>query len=135
MPFTVINFYVFRTINNDIFLAITLILTIASIIFNVLFIYYFGKTPGKIALKIKVIKTDGDKVNMKNSINREAFSIISLLIWVVQEYKVFGDSSYLSTVSFIFTLMGSIETLAYFINYRCKTIHDYIGDTIVIAEK
>lgn len=132
LPFIIINTYIFRQKNEGIFLAISLSITILILLYNVIFTYHLGKTPGKILLKLKVVKTDGKKVGVVNSISREVFAIISLMIWIVQEYKVFGDLKSIGTISFIFTLTGSFETLVCLFNYQCKTIHDFIGNTVVI---
>lgn len=134
IPFILLNMYVFKSINKDLFLAVSLSITTLTLLYNVLFIYFLGKTPGKIILKLKVIKTDGSKVGLCNSILREAFSIVSLLIGVVQQFEVFGVIRYIDNISFAFTMIFMIENLTYFFNYRCKTIHDYIADTIVIDE-
>jgi uncharacterized RDD family membrane protein YckC len=87
----IINNYVFKSIGKDVFLTISLSITVITLLYNISFLYFLGKTPGKMIMKIKVTKTDGSKLRLSNSIFRETFNIISLFIWVVEQYRIFGD--------------------------------------------
>ncbi len=131
-PLYVLNNLIFKSVDREIFLYISLLITTLSLLYNVLFIYFIGRTPGKIILKLKVVKTNGNEVGLSNALLRESFSIAKLIIWTIEQFAVFGKLPY---ISFTFTLISLIDYIVYIFNYRCKTIHDYIADTIVIDER
>jgi uncharacterized RDD family membrane protein YckC len=134
LPFLLINYVMFESVNKNIFLNTSLLITILVLLYNVLFVYFIGRTPGKMIVKLKVIKTDGNKVGLSNSILRETFSIMSLLITIVQQFKVFGEISYINNIGFAFMILSLLDYLMYLFSSRCKTIHDYLADTVVIDE-
>ncbi len=131
-PLYVLNNSIFKSVDREIFLYISLLITSLSLLYNVLFVYFIGRTPGKIILKLKVVKTNGNKVGLSNALLREIFSVASLIIWLIEQFEIFGK---IPNISFTFTLICLIDYLVYIFNYRCKTIHDYIADTIVIDER
>ncbi len=110
--------------------VIYLSITILILLYNIIFVYLIGRTPGKIVMKLKVIKTDGEKVGIVNSISREIFAIISILLWIIQRIDMFGE--FINAINPVFVLVASFEVLVCLFNYRYKTVHDYIGDTVVI---
>ncbi len=130
LPLIIINSFIFKENNSDIFFVISLSITILILLFNIIFIYLIGKTPGKIVMKLKVVKTDGEKAGMVNSIAREVFTIISILIWIIQRFGMSGE--FINIINTFFAFAGSFEVLVCLFNYRYKTIHDYIGNTVVL---
>ncbi len=122
--------YIFNPNNNELSFVISLSIAILILFYNIIFIYFNGKTPGKSVMKLKVVKTDGEKAGMVNSIAREVFSIISILIWIIQRFDMSGG--FINIINTFFAIVGSFEVLVCLFNYRYKTIHDYIGNTVVI---
>ena len=122
--------YIFNPNNNELSFVISLSIAILILFYNIIFIYFNGKTPGKSVMKLKVVKTDGEKAGMVNSIAREVFSIISILIWIIQRFDMSGG--FINIINTFFAIVGSFEVLVSLFNYRYKTIHDYIGNTVVI---
>lgn len=132
LPLVIINIYFFKQNNRTTFLAISLSITVIILLYNIILTYYAGKTLGKIIMKLEVVKTDGQKVSIVNSIAREVFPIISLLIGIVQEYTFLGNMSFVDVIGLIFALVGSFEIFVCLFNHQHKTVHDFIGDTVVI---
>lgn len=130
-PIYLLISYLVKINNGNLTLFIPLLFSISFILYNVLFTYYYGKTPGKIIMKLKVVKSDGNRVSIKNSIYREIFSILGVLLWVVEQFKQIGI---LREADFILAIFATLEYLWYFSNWKCKTIHDYIADTVVVNE-
>ncbi len=128
-PLLCISYILFKD-NDYILLIIILSITILILLYNIIFVYLIGYTPGKMVMNLKVVKTDGEKVGIVNSITREVFAIISLLLWTILSFGIFGG--FLNIVYTSFSFAGYFELLVCLFNYRHKTVHDFIGDTVVI---
>lgn len=131
-PLVFLNYFFIRPDNGVLFSVLTIIVNILALIYSVLFVFYKGQTIGKKAMNLKVVKTDGSKVTLLNSFLREIFTVTNSLLFLIQSTE--AEIRPLSIFYGAFAFFTAIEPLAYFLNYRCKAIHDYIGDTIVIEE-
>lgn len=103
--------------NMLIFKAVLFNFTIIDIFFYVLtsayfvlMVYYNGATIGKMLMNIKVIKTDGNKLNLFDILYRETIG------------------RYLSSILFIGYIL-------IFVNKDKKALHDILSDTQVIYNK
>ncbi|MFC1567051.1 RDD family protein [bacterium] len=91
----------------------TIINLISVPIFAIYYIYMlgkFGQTFGKKWLKVKVIKSDGTDLDYK---------------WATMRFVGYNVSN----------LLIFLPYLLYFLNERRRTLHDFIGTTIVIYQK
>lgn len=88
--------------------VIVLPLMIIKIIYQAFFVWYFGATVGKFLMKIKVIDANNfGKISLISSFTRAVFRVVSEMLYYI---------------GFIF---------AFFNNGR-KTLHDYLGKTVVV---
>jgi uncharacterized RDD family membrane protein YckC len=131
LPLYIISI-IFNPNNKQLSFVISVSITILILLYNIILIYSIGKTPGKIVMKLKVLKTDGEKVGIVNSIAREVFAIISILIWIIQKFGM--SAEFINTLNTSFAFVSSFEVLVCLFNYRHKTTHDFIGNTVVIKE-
>lgn len=129
LPLLCISYILFKD-NNYIFLRISLSITVLMLLYNIIFVYLIGRTLGKMVMNLKVVKTDGGKVGIVNSISREVFAIISLLLWIILSFGMFGG--FLNSIYTFFSFAGYFEAIVCLFNYRYKTVHDFIGNTVVI---
>jgi len=133
-PFLFLNSYYSKSNNKETFLAILFSITIITLVYNILFVYIFGKTLGKMILQIRVVKPDGGKVGIKNAVFREIFAIISFFILIVQHCQPIGDLKYIGNISNVFSGLSILENIPFFLTDDCRTVHDFIANTIVISE-
>jgi uncharacterized RDD family membrane protein YckC len=134
LPFFLVNYYFIKPINDYAFGLITVFITVIFLLYNILFVYYYGKTPGKMILKLRVCANDGNRVNMKNCILREGFNIINFFLWIIEKYFAFGVLKYIGFISGIISFASFLEFFLFFFNRYCKTVHDYFANTVVIDE-
>jgi len=87
--------------------AFFIIWFIIPIVYIVAFWTWRGQTPGKIALGIKIIRTDGSSIDLERSVLRYVGYIISAFIFMIGYLWIAFDS-------------------------RKQGIHDKIADTYVI---
>jgi uncharacterized RDD family membrane protein YckC len=153
---TLISMFIMR--NGKVFYCFTLILN--GIFHWVYYIYFpkeYGGTPGKLILKIKIIRIDGESIGWREAILRDLFMLIFTIIndiillylilrtdntifkeYTWEEYARYIISqvpSFFSTISKILNIWTLSEFIILLLNKRKKALHDYIAGTLVIKEK
>jgi len=130
---------------------------LAFFIYNIYLIKIFGGTPGKLLLKVKVIKKNGEKVGWREAILREiVIWVLNLLITCLTFNYLLSitDAGFLSIDSneqfeemmktapfdfyFLFLIMNIwiwSEFIILLMNRRKRALHDYIAGTVVIKKK
>jgi uncharacterized RDD family membrane protein YckC len=129
------NVLLFYHLNNSLYYFISASISLVELFYDILFVYYKGATPGRMALGIKVLRTDGSKVTLYNTILRELFSIISLLIFVIANLVFNHKVQIWLLISQVYFYVFLGEYFMFFFNDMSKTLHDYIADTVVIDSK
>lgn len=85
-------------------------LVLIKVIYQTFFVWYYEATLGKMALKIKVVNQDGSRINFQQSFLRASARVVSQM----------------------FLYLGFIIG---FLNIQRKTLHDFLGRTIVVDAK
>ncbi len=115
---------------------VALILTFFFLSYNILLIKFYGKTLGKMASKIRVVRNDGSKSGILNSFMRES---LNLLYWILTIIKLFvivqNGFSFIEIIFTTYTTLISIEFFTMFVSRQKKTLHDFIGGTVVITDE
>lgn len=133
-------------------LEIPLALAFAS--YNIYFIGHGGQTPGKMALRIKVISVDGTDAGFHRALMRHlvdlifslitsALSIYAFISFTASEYDVlpFAEKMELinkhtpllaETVVTLTFLWIASELVVLFFNAKRRAIHDFIAGTVVV---
>ncbi len=133
-----------------------LINIILLVIYDIYFVKKYGGTLGKLIVKIKILKTNGEKVDWKESFLRSTIPLTTniltfvLMLMSVQNItdKEFFAINYKNRGAFILTESPYFYSLLAFIfiaiigeyvvlltNKKRRAIHDYIAGTIVINTK
>jgi uncharacterized RDD family membrane protein YckC len=81
-----------------------------SAIYNTAFVGFYGKTPGKMLFRLKIIKTSGDNVNFIDAFIRYLATILSQIILFAGYLMVIWDK-------------------------RKQALHDKIAKTYVVIEE
>jgi len=81
-----------------------------SAIYNTAFVGFYGKTPGKMLFRLKIIKTSGDNVNFIDAFKRYLATILSQIILFAGYLMVIWDK-------------------------RKQALHDKIAKTYVVIEE
>ena len=131
LPLYLANDYFIKPINESAFLVIVSLIFTLVMLYNVLFVYFYGRTPGKMILKLKVCTNNSNPIGMSNCIFREAFNIINFLLWITGGFFTFSGFKFLSG---IVTFASFLEYFVFFFNDHRKTVHDYLANTVVVDE-
>ncbi len=140
---------------------------IPTLIFTYWYFVYLvqlnGGTPGKIIVGIKIVKSDGEKVTLKEALLRHSvslgFSVLAIIIHIISlqsintepsNYDVLiHDNSFTGKILNvqsqqpelwrIYTWASNIwiysELVILLFNKRKRALHDFIGNTVVINKK
>ncbi|MDD5454324.1 MAG: RDD family protein [Candidatus Ratteibacteria bacterium] len=125
-----------------------------AIAFNVFFLVKFGATPGKLAMKIKIVKTSLEPISYKETFLRLSvnilFSVLYLIAFTIafksfsygtyrvmsylEKAKYMGSfyphwSNYLQTFSVVWSFGLLLSIL---IDKKKRALHDFIAGTLVI---
>jgi len=114
----------------------------------------FGGTIGKLLVGIRVVKINGDKININNALLRNSvdilYTVISIAIFMAIldriDYRIvsslhgkqLGDywqkvyPSWNYILRYINTIYGTSEAFVMLTNNKRRAIHDFIAGTIVI---
>ena len=167
-----IDFLVFVIIQSIVFLILLivqkipknywiiyeLIVPLYYFIYNITIPQYFGGTLGKILLKIKILKTNYQKIGFKESFLRYLFdllwylyiSIVNIVIVIntpdelYNEFKTFSEwvnysNSNEPKITIILLIAINIwifsEYLVLLLNKRKRGLQDYLAGTIIVNEK
>lgn len=83
---------------------------VVGLVFNTFFLVKFGATLGKMAVKIKVVRSDGSPIGLGTAIARPFAEIVSALILYIGYFMILWDP-------------------------ECRSLHDRLCDTRVIRKK
>lgn len=137
---------------------ITAPIQIAFVLFyHIYLVQAKGATPGKMAMNLKIIKTDGTAVDLKSAIMRYLptliISVISQLITLSSiasiDADVYGDLSWMQKMQHLSTINPTassmvqyaywawlvVDTIVFFTNTEKRALHDKIADTVVITTR
>jgi uncharacterized RDD family membrane protein YckC len=125
--------------------------------YEIYFTGKFGKTPGKMIMKIKVIKITNLKINYKDAFLRSLWNIVFsviILIGTTYAFMRISNSEYINLkwteqsllltkndlfpfwfISLLNILFLTGEILTLIFNKKKRAIHDFIAKTIVIEDK
>jgi len=121
--------------------------------YNILFVGKFGRTPGKMIMRIKIININNKPMTYRNSFYRILFQFILSLIPLlsstftllsldpalfntldkVSKISLIRNSDYIPVwLNSLFSVLILIEYLTLVFNKRLRTFHDFLGGSIVV---
>jgi len=125
--------------------------------FNVYLVQKYGGTPGKLLLKIKVVKVDGSDIGYKEAILRYSVDFVLILVlsaaldpivlgmtdaeyfsmdWKTRSiYIVSKAPHWYNFVQIAMTVWGWSEFLVMLTNKKRRALHDFIAGTVVIRKQ
>jgi uncharacterized RDD family membrane protein YckC len=128
--------------------------SVFALAFNVFFLVKFGATPGKLIMKIKVVKTSLEPISYKEAFLRLYGNILTNVLYLIAfttafksfSYETYRVMSYLekarymatfypiwfhnTQVFFTWWLFGDSALLLF--NKKKRALHDFIAGTVVI---
>jgi uncharacterized RDD family membrane protein YckC len=125
------------TINKGPYIFMTLLSLIIQVGYFVYFYSTTGKTIGKMALNIRVIRRDQRALDINTAVRRQAIAIGMGIVSLLLVLAVFDATSLsaLSTFSSLSGALGLISLLDYlwaFWDKERQTLHDKIANTVVV---
>ncbi len=133
-----------------------LIQLIVGVWFNVYLVKKYEGTPGKLLLKIKIIKMGGGKISYQDAFMRYSVIFILNIVLTIAIYQGSQNINFVeyakldymkrlvvvgqtvpdlyNTISNIITLWCFIGFVVLLANYEQRAAHDFIGGTIVVRE-
>lgn len=153
MPLIYLSFYINRqNLTGAILLSVPIALSF--IFFHAFFNARFGATPGKMALKIKIVKPDGTAIGWSEALKRQAVDIgfnamsVGVQLWgflhmdsalydsatwpeqtaMMKEFR----PSWFYIITIVQLLWMLTDIIVFFSNKRRRAAHDFIGGTVVI---
>jgi uncharacterized RDD family membrane protein YckC len=133
--FSFTNTILFYHANQKNLFIVSSIISFVEILYFVLFTYYKGATLGKLALGIRVTKTDGTKVNFSNSFFRESLNFTHFVLFVICNVVFDNNIVVFNIVLSLTSLLIIAGDFMYFFNQKRQTLYDFIADTVVIDLK
>lgn len=149
-PFLLLRFWldsVSRT--TALVAAVTYIILVAT--YDIWFVAKYGQTPGKMAVGIKIVKTDGQAVSWKEAILRHSVNIIFAIIngvvlcyaitkipepeyislsWKARNQRIYEFYPvWITTLTHIWVWS---EVVVLLFNKKKRALHDFIAGTVVI---
>lgn len=129
-------------------------LALGFALFNIYFVGRWGQTPGKMALRIKVVSLDGTDAGFFRALMRHlvdfvfslitsALSIYALLSFTAAEYNVLSLAEkaelinrhtppFAETMVFVSFAWIASEMVVLLFNDKRRAIHDFIAGTVVV---
>ena len=138
------------------FLYTHIIGILIAIFYDVYLVKKYGGTLGKLAMGIKIIRTDGFEVDWKESFNRYLVSFIisisAIVLYFSAASHISDEQFYAADIwnrkdlmvkqapmlnywMFIYYAWFVSEFIVLLTNPRKRAIHDFIADTVVIKSK
>jgi uncharacterized RDD family membrane protein YckC len=144
----------FEGVSRPLDIVVTTVLTVIGWLYVVFFHARWGQTVGKMALKIRVVRTDGSPIGWGNALRRHSVDgVLSLLSIIAQsaailsipgaEYVAAGWTERgelvanaapagLQWVNIALMVWGWGEVLTMMFNRRRRALHDFLGGTVVV---
>ena len=131
-------------------LPLMVITFLVGFLYKLLFELKYGATIGKMALKLKVVNKEFQRVNLPEVVLRNIFDIVQhIFVFVVTLTVYLGEDfgSIRSNAEFVaahnqvvnmtpflygFTILSVIEAVVLISDKKRRAIHDFIGGTFVI---
>lgn len=133
-------------------IVVLILITCVQISYKSFFEFKSGATPGKMALKLRVVDNDFQKASLSKILARNIFQIISVLLAFALALYTFSlpGFEYAST-SYSYSELGNVRMISLVLNLvifaiyiidlivmltsdESKSLHDRIGGTYVIRE-
>ena len=123
---------------------------LVQLIYKPFFEYKYGATPGKMALKLKVLRKDFEQAGLKEILLRNSFDITFKIVTLVSTITVFRTVEFLSVTSneefealnrsttnsmwylIIFSLVIITDAIFLLASKKNRALHDMMGDTVVV---
>lgn len=121
----------------------------------ILFLAKYGKTPGKMVMKIEVTRTDGARIGSREALLRHSVDVIFGLItgvgmlvavlhteptifnsemtWIERNKLIMNNSpTFATTAGLLSTAWAYSELIVLLFNKKKRAIHDFIAGTVVV---
>jgi len=147
-------YYFFESISKPAGVAIHIVNALFAILYSVIFIAKYGQTPGKMAVAIKVVKVNGDRVSWNEAILRHSFDIVFAvaggvavciaiskmpsaeyvaLTWKARTHRMYElYPDWYSWVTILSNIWIWSELVVLLLNKKRRALHDFIAGTVVI---
>ena len=124
--------------------AVQALIGFISVFYYIILHFYYGKTLGKMAMKVKVTDTFGEDINLGQSITRSLPQLVPVLFMagfgvllsssaqqVDESEKAFAENviNYTYAATMIWNVADIIVALS---NDKHRALHDYIAGTVVV---
>ncbi len=133
-------------------LPLIIVGSLAIFFYRPLMEFYYGATVGKMALKMKVVNTQFEKLSWSNVFLRNIFGLLGTLLQIMgyvylfnlpgfefvdsfQSYSNFSNQSGMIWFSILPGLMVIVDAIYFLSNEKCRALHDIIGSTYVIRTR
>jgi len=132
----------------------TYLFPVLVVAYNIFFLVKFGATPGKLAMKIKVVKTSFGPISFKEAFLRLSVNILFIVFSLIAittafksfSYETYRIMSFLEKGKYIFSFYPNWfnyhlplnllwfwgEITAFLFNRKRRALHDFIAGTVVI---
>ncbi|MCK4401922.1 RDD family protein [bacterium] len=138
------------------YIATTIFGLFAYIIFQIIFVKFWGGSPGKLAVKIKIVKLNGSNVLWREAILRSIVDLMFILLidfiiiytlsksnitWGSYTFQVFRKyyktllPSYYKTIEILRQIWFWSELIVLLFNKKKRALHDFIAGTVVIRKE
>lgn len=132
--------------------VVLILITLVQVSYKSFFEYKNGATPGKMALRLRVVDNEFQKASLGKILARNIFQIIStLLAFCLTIYAFYQPGFEYASTSIAYTALGNVRTISLIINFvifsvyiidlivmltsdESKSLHDRIGGTYVIRD-
>ncbi|MBI3511728.1 MAG: RDD family protein [Bacteroidetes bacterium] len=133
--------------------ALMIILVCFSVLFRPFFEYLFSATPGKMIMKMKVVKRDLSRIGLMNAVLRHSLIIVTGIISLYFTLRVFHLPEFQSAITMkeytrlarnsghtiIQTVVSmsiyTAEIIFLLADKKKRSLHDRIGQTLVIEKR
>jgi len=152
LPIIIASYFI-QHLNYMLSIVFPIFLFLVWAIYNILFVGKFGRTPGKMIMRIKIIQINDKPMTYTNSFYRILFQFILSLIPLlsstltllsldpalfntldkVGKISLIKNSDYIPIwLNSFFSVIMIIEYLTLVFNKRLRTFHDFLGGSIVV---
>ena len=137
-------FGMYRGMSFGAYVAMSLASFVVSIIYNVAMTARWGQTLGKMATGVKIVRTDGAAIGLKEAVIRySVFVAVGLVITLISlmgmsgedfiTMEVVGNSS--KAINIVNFGWGLAQLITVACNARRRAIHDFVAGTEVVVSK
>ncbi len=116
-----------------------IIFNLLLVCYNVLLTYFFGGTPGKLFLRLRVLNySDGERIKLWQAFVRSfPTTLVVIAYFVIFAINDFNAENYSTTgVTKVFAIVGwswvAIEFITMLFNSKRRAVHDFVARTIVV---